>query len=268
LYNRQRLEVRASCIEGSRLSKARRLVTSVLLLIQAACSGGRASLREEAIPTTLPADGFDFPLDPGRYGPYVRGVTGPLDVDTRFSVQNPALGDAPKCFQDRREARVPFRELYHAGEDWFRLDAAGQVELGAAAGDPVHAVARGAVYMTQEIASQGWILVLAHQLEDGTSVYSAYWHVNELQVKQGEHVERGQVIGVIHDQGRNAHLHWEIRAFADGSQLFPPDSAGGRGTCNGRAAGVAYTWDDDPNRARPEHWGYFDPVAFIESHRP
>jgi murein DD-endopeptidase MepM/ murein hydrolase activator NlpD len=262
------LEALASCIEGSRLSKARRLVTSVLLLIPAACSGGRPSLREETIPTTLPADGFDFPLDPGRYGPYVRGVTGPLDVDTRFGVQNPALGDAPKCFQDRREVKVPFRELYHAGEDWFRLDAAGQVALGAATGDPVHAVALGAVYMTQEIASQGWIVVLAHRLEDGTSIYSAYWHVNQLQVGQGERVERGQVIGVIHDQGRNSHLHWEMRAFVDGANLFPPDSAGGRGTCNGRAAGVAYTWDDDPNRARPEYWGYFDPVAFIEGHRP
>ena len=268
LYNRRHLEVLASGMEGNGLSNMRRLVTSILLLLQAACSGERPALHDEAIPTSLPADGFTFPLDPGRYGPYVRGVTGPLDVDTRFGVQNPALGDTPKCFQDRDGVKVPFRELYHAGEDWFRLDPAGQVELGAARGEPVHAVARGAVYMTQEIGSQGWIVVLAHQLADGASVYSAYWHVNQLQVDQGDRVEKGQVIGVIHDQGRNSHLHWEIRAFADASQLFPPDSAGGRGTCNGRAAGVAYTWDDDPNRARPEYWGYFDPVTFIEDHQP
>jgi murein DD-endopeptidase MepM/ murein hydrolase activator NlpD len=249
-------------------SKGLRLIISTLLLIQAACTIERPLLSVAPIPTPPPADGFDFPLDPGRYGPYVRGVTGPLNVDTRFGAQNPGLGDAPKCFHDRDKVGVPFRELYHAGEDWFRLDAAGQVDSFAAAGDPLHAVADGAVYLTQEIGSQGWIVVLTHQLDDGTSIYSAYWHVNQLQLEWGDSVERGQVIGLIHDQGGNSHLHWEIRAFAEGSDLFPPDSAGGRGTCNGRAGGVAYTWDDDPARARPEYWGYFDPVAFIEGHRP
>jgi len=88
--------------------------------------------------------------------------------------------------------------------------------------------------------------------------------VADLQVDYGDVVTRGQVVARVHDQGGNSHLHWEIRAFGDGSALFPPDSAGSRGTCNGRAAGVAYTWDDDPIRARPEYWGYFDPVAFIQ----
>jgi murein DD-endopeptidase MepM/ murein hydrolase activator NlpD len=252
------------------------LATTLFLLIQAACSGESLSRPAAPLPTPPPADGFDFPLDPNRYGPYVRGVSGPLDVDTRFGVQNPALGDAPKCFHDRDGAGVPFRELYHAGEDWFRLDAAGQVDSFSAAGDPVHAVAQGIVYLTQEIGPQGWIVVLAHQLADGAPfdeahgepVYSAYWHVTELQVERGDAVERGQVIALIRDQGGNSHLHWEMRAFADASDLFPPDSAGGRGTCNGRTVGVAYTWDDDPTRARPEYWGYFDPVAFVESHRP
>ena len=216
------------------------------------------------LPTPALAESFDFPLDPGRYGPYVQGVSGPLDVDTRFGVQNPALGHTPKCFHDANGNGVPFCELYHAGEDWFALDAAGQVDSFAAAGDPVHAVANGVVYMTQQIGDQGWVLVLAHRLADGDTVYSAYWHVADLQVDYGDAVTRGQVIARVHDQGGNSHLHWEIRAFGDGSVLFPPDSAGSRGTCNGRAVGVAYTWDDDPVRARPEYWGYFDPVVFIQ----
>lgn len=245
---------------------ARRLFASCLLFLQVACAGGSRSLPVEPIPTPVPADGFDFPLDPGRYGPYVQGVTGPLAVDTRFGVQNPSLGDDLKCFHDRDGVGVPFRELYHAGEDWFRLDAAGQVDSFAAAGDPVRAVANGVVYLTQEIGDQGWILVLAHQLADGTPVYSAYWHVAQLQVGRGDAVGRGQVVALVHDQGGNSHLHWEMRAFADGSNLFPADSAGGRGTCNGKATGVAYTWDDDPTRARPEYWGYFDPLAFVEDH--
>lgn len=250
------------------MSMVRRHAALILLLLQVACSGGPISPSNSAAPTPRLADGFDFPLDPSRYGPYVRGVSGPLDVDTRFGVQNPALGDTPKCFHDRNGVGVPFRELYHAGEDWFRLDAAGQVALAAAAGDPVRAIAHGTVYMTQHIGSEGWILVLEHRLAADRSIYSAYWHVTRPEVDRGDSVARGQVIGLIHDQGQNSHLHWEMRDFADASDLFPSDSAGGRGSCNGRAAGIAYTWDDDLSRARPEMWGYVDPVAFIEGHRP
>jgi murein DD-endopeptidase MepM/ murein hydrolase activator NlpD len=250
------------------MPKVRSFIASMLLVLQAACVGERVSLSFPPVPTPLSADGFDFPVDPARYGPYVQGVTGPLNVDTRFGVQNPALGATPKCFHDRNGEGVPFRELHHAGEDWFRLDTSGQADTAAAAGDPVRAVARGVVYLTQAIGDQGWIIVLAHRLEDGTSIYSAYWHVSNPQVERGDGVERGQVIALIHDQGWNSHLHWEIRGFADASDLFPGDSAGGRGACNGYAAGVGYTWDEDPERARPEYWGYFDPAHFIENHRP
>jgi murein DD-endopeptidase MepM/ murein hydrolase activator NlpD len=250
------------------MSKAYRLIVFALLLLTVACNGERLSFSFAFTATPPVADGFDFPLDPGRYGPYVRGVTGPLNVDTRFGMQNPALGDTPKCFHDRDGDGVPFRELYHAGVDWFQYDAAGQVDFNATARDPVRAVAQGVVYLIQEIGAEGWIVVLAHRLENGAPIYSAYWHVSGLQVDRGETVGRGQVIGLIHDQGLNSHLHWELRSFADGSELFPPESAGARGSCNGHRPGVAYTWDDDPARARPEYWGYFDPVAFIESHRP
>jgi hypothetical protein len=49
----------------------------------------------------------------------------------------------------------------------------------------------------------------------------------------------------------------------------PERLIGGRaGTCNGQAAGVGCTRDDDPALAHPAHRGYLDPAAFVESHRP
>jgi hypothetical protein len=65
------------------------------------------------LPSPIPADVFDFPLDPTRFGPYVQGVTGPLNVDTRFGVQNPGLGSAGKCC--RSNGDVPFDKLYAGG---------------------------------------------------------------------------------------------------------------------------------------------------------
>jgi murein DD-endopeptidase MepM/ murein hydrolase activator NlpD len=217
-------------------------------------------------PTPAPADRFDFPLDPNRFGPYVHNVTGPLNVDTRYGVQNPGLGSAGKCFVDKNGKRVPFAELYHAGEDWFKFDARRQVDPGAATGEAVHAVANGLVTWKQDIGAEGWVITIEHLLADGSKVWSAYWHVAEPEVSFGQIVYRGDVIGKIADRGWNSHLHWEIRTWGDGSNLFPPTSAGGRGTCNGRVPALGYTWDDLLARASPNAWGYLDPSKFVKEH--
>ena len=94
-----------------------------------------------------------------------------------------------------------------------------------------------------------------------------YWHVAEPTVSIGQIVYRGDVIGQIADRDWNSHLHWEIRTWGDGSNLFPPTSAGGRGTCNGRVPALGYTWDDELGRTSPNAWGYVDPIKFIKEHR-
>lgn len=217
--------------------------------------------------TPPPADRFDFPLDPNQFGPYVKDINGPYDADTRYGVQNPGLGQAGKCFVNQAGQRVPFSQLYHAGEDWFKYDGRRQVDWGAAKNQPVHAVANGLVAWKQNLGSEGWVIVLEHLLADGSKVWSAYWHVGDPTVSIGQLVYRGDVIGRIADRDWNSHLHWEIRTWGDGSNLFPPDSAGGRGTCNGRIPALGYTWDDQLSRASPNAWGYVDPVKFISQFR-
>lgn len=217
--------------------------------------------------TLPPVDRFDLPLDANQFGPYIFKITGPLNVDTRYGVQNPGLGYAGKCFVNRDGRRVPFSLLYHAGEDWFKYDGRRQVDAGAAKDAPVRAVANGLVTWRQNLGAEGWVLVLEHLLADGSKVWSAYWHVADPAISIGQLVYRGDVIGRIADQGDNSHLHWEIRTWRDGSNLFPPTSAGGRGTCNGRVPALGYTWDDELSRTSPNAWGYLDPVKFIKEHQ-
>jgi murein DD-endopeptidase MepM/ murein hydrolase activator NlpD len=256
----------------------KRVAWCVLLVTLTACTSLRSVLLPALTPsprpavTPSPADHFDFPLDPNRFGPYIHNVTGPLDVDTRYGVTNPGLGTAGKCFVNRAGQKVPFDRLFHAGEDWFAFDASGQVEAGLAKDAPVHAVANGLVVWKQNIGEQGEIVVVEHLLAGGAPdsrahVWSAYWHLDRVPVAVGQIVYRGDVIGFIYDQGANSHLHWEIRTWFDGSNLFPPTSAGGRGTCNGRVPGLGYTWDDIPARAAPGAWGYVDPAKFVKEHR-
>lgn len=219
-------------------------------------------------PTPPVAESFDFPLLPAEsYGPYVPGVTGPLNVDTRYGAQNPAQGARSNCFRDATGGTVPFSQLYHAGVDLFALDEGGQVVWGQAAHAPVHAVAEGVVVFLQDAGPDGYIVIAEHRLSEGGNIYSIYWHVDQVQVREGQPVMRGQMIGVVRHMGLNSHLHWEMRTFRDASRLFPAGTAGGRGTCNGRAAGVGYTWDDGPARAHPDSYGYLDPLAFVEAHR-
>jgi len=217
-------------------------------------------------PTPPIARRFEWPLQPqDSYGPYVQGLNGSRAIDTSFGAQNPALGNRSNCFQDRGGNPVPFSQLYHAGVDLFSLDRTGVFLWGSAARNPVRAVADGVVVSALDAGTEGQILMTEHSLEDQTTVYAVYWHVDQLRVASGQPVECGQIIALVHDQGLNSHLHWEMRTFPDGSQLFPSGTAGARGTCNGHAAGVAYTWDDVQEKARPEFYGYLDPLLFVAS---
>jgi murein DD-endopeptidase MepM/ murein hydrolase activator NlpD len=219
-------------------------------------------------PTPPVADTFDFPLLPAEaYEPYVQGVTGPLAVDTRYGVQNPATGNYSNCFRDASGGSLPFNHLYHAGVDLFALNDAGQVAWGQATGVPVHAVADGVVVFTVDAGSEGRVVGVQHRLAGNSTVYSVYWHVAQVQVREGQPVSRGQMLAIVHDMGFNSHLHWEMRTFRDGSNMFPPGTAGARGTCNRQVPGVGYTWDDNPLRAHPDFYGYLDPIAFVEGHR-
>lgn len=218
-------------------------------------------------PTPPLAHTFDFPLLPAHeYSPYVRGENSLLTVDTRYGVQNPALGSRSNCFRDAEGNTVPFSGLYHAGVDLFGVDDAGQAVCGKASHAPVHAVADGLVFATLDAGAEGQIIIIEHLLTDEDKVYSVYWHVSHLQVQAGQPVGQGLVIAVVHDMGCNSHLHWEMRTFREGTALFPEGTAGERGTCNGHIAGVGYTWDDDPSRAHPDFYGYLDPLAFVEEH--
>jgi murein DD-endopeptidase MepM/ murein hydrolase activator NlpD len=184
----------------------------------------------------------------------------------RYGAQNPALGARSNCFRDAEGQGVPFSQLYHAGVDLFALDDAGQVAWGAARQAPVHAVADGVAILVQDAGADGTIVIVEHLLAEGSMVYSVYWHVDYVQVREGQPVARGQVIAVVYDRGLNSHLHWEMRTFRDGTDLFPAGTAGARGTWNGYVAGVGYTWDDagENTQAHPDAYGYLDPVACAE----
>jgi len=106
------------------------------------------------------------------------------------------------------------RSPQHFGEDWNGRRG-GNSDLG----DPVYTIADGIVTFAYNVR-QGWgnVALIRHAYRDPKSgkvkfVDSLYGHLDQMGIKVGQVVKRGQKIGTI---GTNygmypAHLHFEMR---------------------------------------------------------
>lgn len=89
------------------------------------------------------------------------------------------------------------RSGFHAG-----LDIGGKVN------DPIYATADGVVRTAGYDRTNGNHIVIQHE----NGIRTLYLHMNKLQVKVGDTVEKGDKIGTLGNSGRStgAHLHYEV----------------------------------------------------------
>jgi len=123
--------------------------------------------------------------------PYRKPVVGEVEFTSGFGVRSdPFLG----------------RPAMHTGLD-FR----------ASTGDPVRVTANG------KVVSAGWSGGYGRMVEvdHGNGLATRYGHLSEINVKVGETVKIGQVIGAVGSTGRSTgpHLHYETRI--DGEAVDP-----------------------------------------------
>lgn len=90
-------------------------------------------------------------------------------------------------------------------------------DYGVPTGTEVKACAGGKVVMAESRISTGWSIVIEHL----PGLYSLYYHLSELSVKEGDMVNQGQLIGKSGATGlaTGPHLHWEVRL--NGSAVRP-----------------------------------------------
>ncbi|MDD5222879.1 MAG: M23 family metallopeptidase [bacterium] len=84
------------------------------------------------------------------------------------------------------------------------------IDIPAKSGTPIKAAAAGKViFSSDEIRSYGNLIIIKHEGRFST----VYAHNRKNLVKEGELVEKGQVIAEVGDTGRasTAHLHFEVR---------------------------------------------------------
>jgi murein DD-endopeptidase len=149
------------------------------------------------------------------------------------AARSPALADLARALPPRSEAcisraaqaamlgnayalgwpmstAVPITSLFGVREHPLlggsRLHAG--VDLGSAPGTAVHAVAAGVVRRASADRINGRILVLDH----GRGVVTTYCHNDAVLVRDGQKVERGQVVARSGNTGRTTgpHLHYQL----------------------------------------------------------
>ena len=108
-------------------------------------------------------------------------------------------------FADRREYR------YTSGSSSTSLHYG--IDYGVPEGSIVTSCADGLVVLAETRVSTGWSVVVEHL----PGLYSLYYHMSELNVKEGDKVKRGQLLGLSGSTGlaTGPHLHWEMRLLGE-----------------------------------------------------
>jgi murein DD-endopeptidase MepM/ murein hydrolase activator NlpD len=102
------------------------------------------------------------------------------------------------------------RVKYHRGTDF-----------GGVIGTKVYAANDGIVRYSGKKKIRGNIVVI----DNGSDIFSSYWHLNKSVVKKGDIVKRGEQIGELGTTGlaTGPHLHWELRVgmvCVDGTEIL------------------------------------------------
>lgn len=114
----------------------------------------------------------------------------------------PITSDYPTTspFGTRRSYNGGPQSSYHAGQDF-----------GAPADVPIYAPAGGTVILAEALNVRGNAVIIDH----GRGIFTGYWHMNAINVQQGQTVQPGDLLGVVGTTGLSTgnHLHWELRIF-------------------------------------------------------
>jgi hypothetical protein len=117
---------------------------------------------------------------------------------------NPANLDFIKPVPGRDSGRFGLRRMINKQK---RNPHSG-MDIAARMGKPVKAAAAGRIIHTGNFFFSGNVIYIDH----GNGVITMYAHLSKINVKPGQYVKQGQIIGKVGKSGRatGPHLHWSV----------------------------------------------------------
>jgi hypothetical protein len=198
------------------------------LLLEARAPDGRTFTKPLAIaPRAWPIERVNVPRRPGvttaeferLRAPEVARINAARAIlagseGWRQSFAWPAKGRISGVFGSQRIYRGGEPGAYHSG-----------VDVAGGAGAPVSAPADGVVVLAaadKPFTLEGHLLIIDH----GMGLNSAFLHLSRIDVREGERVRKGQLVGAIGSSGRatGPHLHWAVKW--KGARVDPMSLAG------------------------------------------
>jgi hypothetical protein len=118
----------------------------------------------------------------------------------------------------RRTSGFADRRLYSYTDGGSSRSLHNGIDLAAPTGTPVFASAAGRVALARERIISGNSVVIEHL----PGVFTLYYHLEDIEVQEGQRLYRGQRIGTVGMTGlaTGPHLHWELRV---GGVAVDPD---------------------------------------------
>lgn len=109
----------------------------------------------------------------------------------------------------------PFSRANEAGDGLLGFHSG--LDISGAEGTPIQATADGTVNFAGWGGRYGWLVTIEHSGE----LETFYAHMSRIQVKEGQRVERGDILGNMGRSGNatGVHLHYEVRR--NGSPVNP-----------------------------------------------
>ena len=137
---------------------------------------------------------------------------------------------APNCFASSNSIQGPtmgrVSSFYGTRSDPFYGHKANHMglDIAADAGTPIYAMQEGVITFSGKKGGYGNCVKIDHffyLVPELPQVTTLYGHMSKIYVKEGEIVQRGQVIGLIGSTGRSTgpHLHYEV--FYKGKNIDP-----------------------------------------------
>nr|WP_210001394.1 M23 family metallopeptidase [Paeniglutamicibacter kerguelensis] len=100
----------------------------------------------------------------------------------------------------------------HAGVDWG---------FGGQCGSPVMAAADGEVWFSGWGGTSGNKVTISHGVIRGKALATNYHHMQSLNVRNGQHVKQGQIIGYVGTTGNSTGCHMHFETIVNGTAVNP-----------------------------------------------